>query len=67
MMKRVELDFQQADEERENCFIARAGLFSVVSLLGGQRGEEIPLLLQVHFISLNNLLKKHYTPHWVIA
>ena len=53
VMNRVELDYIDADSERERRYFVRAGLFFLAAYLGSLRGEEVPRLLRKDFIDLN--------------
>ena len=53
VMKRIEMDYVDADEEGAKRYFVRAGLFFLSSFLGSLRGEEVPRLLRKEFIDLN--------------
>ena len=66
VMKRVEMDYIDADDECERRYLARAGLFFLAAYLGSLRGEEVPRLLRKEFVDLNFESAIALTPHCVL-
>jgi hypothetical protein len=67
LMKRINIDFIEAERDFDEKYYARAGLLFLGAYLGSLRGEEIPRILRKHFINLNKESMTHKRfPHAVL-
>ena len=66
VMKRVEVDYIDADSEIERRYVVRCGLYFLSGYLGSLRGEEVPRVVRKYFIDLNEESMKARTPHCVL-
>ena len=66
VMKRIEVDLIDSDNDMERRYLIRAGLFFLSAYLGSLRGEEVPRLLRQEFIDLNADALEARIPHCVL-
>ena len=67
LMRRVDVDYYEADDGEARSFIIRCGLYFMAGYLGSLRGEEIPrIIVRKQFLVLNKESLETEPPHCVL-